>query len=313
MKNSSKKVWAFSLLELSIVMVIIAILIGGAVAATSLIKKSRLANAQILTKTSPVADMAGLKLWFEPVMEESFIKGEVKDKNKITQWNDLNPQSDRPYYLTKTIDAGHPDISYVKEGINSLPSVYFPTDSITNPQFALSSTVAFDPTIPNAIITPNNAFTFFVVEETILAASGDNYNGTVFYNGNIDSDGWGYSRTHQYKSLSISGVAKNDSLIMPKDTPHIVSATFAGGSGGAINIFRNGAAETSYLNSQTGIGANPSLNGVYAGFFVGGMWHGYTWHGKLSELIIFDHVLKVNERKEIEQYLSNKYNISLSN
>lgn len=292
---------------------IIAIFIGGATAASLMIKKSKIANAQILTKTSPVADTAGLKLWFEPVMEESFIKREIKDNNKITQWNDINPQSDKPYYLTKDVDNDSPDISYVKDGINSLPSVYFPTDSSANPKFALSSTAAVDPTIPNAIITPNNAFTFFVVEETAQASSGANENGTVFYNGNIDSNGWGYSRTNQYKSLNIGGVTKNDSLIMPNNTPHIISATFAGGSEGEINIFRNGAEETSYLNSQTGIGVTPSLNGVYAGFFVGGMWNGYTWHGKLSELIIFDHVLKVNERKEIEQYLSNKYNISLSN
>ncbi|MBU6338893.1 MAG: prepilin-type N-terminal cleavage/methylation domain-containing protein [Rickettsiales bacterium] len=60
MKKNTYK--AFSLIELSIVILVIGILFAGVMQGRSLIQKSRLKTAQSLTKSSPVSGIYGLLL-----------------------------------------------------------------------------------------------------------------------------------------------------------------------------------------------------------------------------------------------------------
>ena len=69
MKN---KVSAFTLIELSAVIVIIGILIAGVMGATGLVKKSKIAAAQSLTKASPISGITDNALWLESSGESSF-------------------------------------------------------------------------------------------------------------------------------------------------------------------------------------------------------------------------------------------------
>lgn len=65
-----KKHTAFSIVELSIVILVIGLIIGGISTSTYLIKQFRLSNARSLTQSSPVSSIEGLVGWWEPVMEE---------------------------------------------------------------------------------------------------------------------------------------------------------------------------------------------------------------------------------------------------
>ena len=79
---------AFTLIELSAVIVIIGILIAGLMGATGLVKKSKIAAAQSLTKASPIAGITDNALWLESSAESSFKDTETSTGDAVTTWYD---------------------------------------------------------------------------------------------------------------------------------------------------------------------------------------------------------------------------------
>ena len=74
MANSkNKKLLAFSLIELSIVVLIIGILIAGVTQGSRLIRQSKIKTAQNQTTNSPVNSITGLNLWLETTLDDSVI------------------------------------------------------------------------------------------------------------------------------------------------------------------------------------------------------------------------------------------------
>jgi prepilin-type N-terminal cleavage/methylation domain-containing protein len=74
---------AFTLIELSAVIAIIGILIAGVMTAPSLVKKSKIAAAQSLTKASPIAGITDNALWLESSAESSFKDTETSTGESI--------------------------------------------------------------------------------------------------------------------------------------------------------------------------------------------------------------------------------------
>jgi len=128
---------AFSLIELSIVILIIGILIAGVTQGSRLITQMRLNTARTLTNSSPVASIKDLVFWFEPTLEESFLSSQAEDQLQISQWNDINPQSIKKYFALKTASA---HVTYEDNAINSLPGVRFNGANSANGYLTLSST-----------------------------------------------------------------------------------------------------------------------------------------------------------------------------
>ena len=95
-----KKYSAFSLIELSIVILIIGVLIAGVTQASRLVRQSKLTTARTLTQSSAVNSIKGLLLWLEPTMDNSFKSSETTDANPITTWYDINPQVSLPNTFT---------------------------------------------------------------------------------------------------------------------------------------------------------------------------------------------------------------------
>jgi prepilin-type N-terminal cleavage/methylation domain-containing protein len=79
---------AFTLIELSAVIVIIGILIAGVTTATGLVKKSKIAAAQSLTKASPISGITDNALWLESSTESSFKDTESSTGDTVTTWYD---------------------------------------------------------------------------------------------------------------------------------------------------------------------------------------------------------------------------------
>jgi len=92
MKYQSKNFCkAFSLIELSIVILIIGILVAGVTQSSRLLKQFRLITARNITTSSPVSTIKDLVFWIEPTLETSFDPNEAQQDYQLTRWNDINP------------------------------------------------------------------------------------------------------------------------------------------------------------------------------------------------------------------------------
>ena len=122
MKNNKNNLSGFSLIELSIVILIIGILIAGVTQGSRLVRESRLSSAKTLTQSSDVASIADLTLWLDATDEETIETnnefGNAEDGETVTQWNDKNPQLSNGVNLTGTAE-------YREVGINGLPALDF--------------------------------------------------------------------------------------------------------------------------------------------------------------------------------------------
>ncbi len=303
--NSSSKIKAFSLIELSIVILIIGILIAGVTQSSKLVSKMKIASARSLTNSSPVTGISNLYLWLEPTLEGSFLSAEAVDGTNLSRWNDMNSQSIRPYYALKTASSA---VVFEQDGINGLPTVYFSGATGSNAFFTLSSSTTLSAT---PIATNNNSFTFFAVAKFDVAATAtDATNRVLFYNGVSGTNGWGYYKdggSSGKRNLLFGGTSKLTGSATSTATPEVISATSAGGASGAITLYTNGTAET--LASSTVTATTPGT-----GFYIGNTTFSGSvgvepWKGFISEIIIYEGVLKAADRVDIERYLGKKYGI----
>lgn len=86
-KNKLKKLKAFSLIEIAIVIIVISILISGIIGSREIINMVRLKTAQTTTTSSPVGSMKDLALWLETSLDESVT---FDSNGNVTSWNDIN-------------------------------------------------------------------------------------------------------------------------------------------------------------------------------------------------------------------------------
>ncbi len=115
---------AFSLIEISVVIVIIGILIAGVSQGIDLYNEFKLTNARTLTLNSVVSRISNLSMWWETTMENSFKTAKPNDGELINQWNDINPQRVMKINLFNTPnDASRP--AYKASAINGLPALKF--------------------------------------------------------------------------------------------------------------------------------------------------------------------------------------------
>ncbi len=119
---------AFSLIELSIVFLIIGILVAGVTQSSRLIKQMRLQVAQNITYSSPINSIKDLKIWLETSQARSInsaTNGLNPDNNdKISSWNDISPQLITKINPSQTNDSLRP--IYVETSpINNLPALKF--------------------------------------------------------------------------------------------------------------------------------------------------------------------------------------------
>jgi prepilin-type N-terminal cleavage/methylation domain-containing protein len=311
---------AFSMIELSIVVLIIGILVAGVTQSSRLVKQIKIATARSITKSSPVSGIKDLALWLEPTMDESFIEIQADDDYKVTQWNDVNPQNTIKYYAIK---AGSPDVTFTSNGINNIPSLKFLGNPGTGGYFVLSTSN----TISQASKLKNfgNRFTFFTVAKADNEVVGK-FRATFYNSSDTSSDGWGNIKTADNKR----GILFNDNMLCSTNTSNstgaaeITTAVYEGVVTGNMTMYVNGNAETTSVATQSGgdsgfvsgtstdasyspLTANPAL---YVGS-IGGPGN-ETWKGLIAEIIIFDRVLRNEERRSVEKYLSKKYGIKIT-
>lgn len=283
---------AFSLIELSLVLLIIGIIIAGVTQSSSLIRKYKLATARQLTQNSPINSMTGLMFWFESTLEQSF-DVDIEDGSSVSTWKDLNQSSSTKY---NAISSSINMPIYTENCINGLPCLTF--DGV-------------DDYIQNTIATSLTSFTIVMVMEYTHA---DNPAGSYLLS-TTSSDpantGWLFMHIRELEGNMQNGVSYPSSSIIQSvsDLDGISSpymTVFSEKTGVTVTSRTNKNDQASNLST---FGGTKNISGVILGQFSSSSFVS-PFKGKIAEVIMFDRALKVSERNDIEEYLIKKWNIN---
>lgn len=303
MDNTRKKLQAFSLIEVSIVILIIGILIIGVIESSSLVTMSKINSARALTNSSPVSSIPDLYAWFETTTENSYAEGifeDLEDGDLITTWNDINPQNRNRFTLTQSTTNYKPTYNY--DSTLGIPTLIFDgTDDV------MTSTTNFG-------ITGNPDFTIFVV----ASVSGGSYGPFLTFGNPSTCDWLMFGRNNNssengelYNGFYASGQnfthanVGTDSIF----AIHTWRRTTSNGSNNdhtGNTVYTNGTSQT--LTNQ-GTACTPSITASVLS--VGSDPEGRDLNGEIGEIIVFNRALKTEERVSVENYLSQKWNIAL--
>lgn len=278
---------AFSLIEISIVIVIIGILISGIVASSLMIKSSRMATVNSITQASPVAEMDGATMWIESTLASGFLDTEFEDQKTLSNWYDNNSQRYEHVNFTQATTASKP--LYTISTVNFLPAVKF-DGSNDYMQSSISASPFQSPnfTLIALVQTPTNATSDFI--STKNSSSGFSLGKTS--SDNISFQDYSAGTTFNF-SYTFDGKPQIISLMYTKNSSNNIAT-----------LYNNGV----LLGTSSQAGANSSNSTIYLGSKDGSS---AFWNGYIAEVIIFNRILKQDERQKIEYYLSQKYSISL--
>jgi len=317
---------AFSLLELSVVILVIGILITGVMKGGSLVSASRINSARSLTARSPVGEINGLTAWYETTALQSFGKRTVKnsenvakisvvqltesrsDEKKIEIWRDISPKcinnyetldsttslqadytgtcnlvncADKKYIcnaLSQAVVTNRP--YYSLSGINNLPSVIFEGNhSLTLDAFR------------DGEINNSTKFVVFSVDNKPASSN----TAIILNNNNLSASTQKISLGSTNILLNNGGSDANISYNI-KNT-YILGVIFSGNN----SYYK---INNSQLLSATNLGTN-----ISTGLTVGD--ENNSFRGKISEIIIFNRILKETEITEIFNYLGKKYKVQV--
>ena len=291
-KNSTNKTknLAFSLVELSIVFLVIAILIVGASQGYGLVKSARISNARSITAKSPISKSLtqGLVAWYETTSKDSFDQSQVIDGAQLTKWKDISPGSilTGKNILTTTASS---NVTYSQSSINKLPAVKF---SGSGKLSLLAFTQAY------------SEATIFLVIKLNYAPDASNYK--TILDGFSTSSDFSFSIKSDRAQLNagVSGATTTSTNSFFNSGEFAIAIYFNGSNS---KVFVNdvgsslgGASFNSGTNQLTGITLGTNKSGTLG------------FNGFISEVAVFNRVVKSSERKEIFNYFSKKYKINIT-
>lgn len=314
--KKSKKQKAFSLIELSIVIIIIGVLIAGVTQGKSLINKAKLSSARSLTQASPVAGIKNLTLWVDASKEGMMINTSnstaVESGDYIKSWSDQNPQTTNPLLFTTSTADTYP--TYLESGLNGLPTLSFDGDSTANKGDFL--TTAHDTRLAN-----QNGFSILAVfssgdefaqaNKPIITKQGIIAYASPPYSLEVSNTFWklrGRVNNSDGKTQVVTGTDMFDSnmpILLVMDHDPTDTAT-------GFNLYLNG--------NPTALVTNTPVSSIYdgAGDLSIARFSSHADHYnrfcvcKISEIIMFNRGLKNEERESIEDYLIQKWGIKTS-
>lgn len=312
MMHFSKKS-AFSLIELSIVIIVIGILISGVIQGRSLIMKAAVDSARSLTESSPVASLNSLSLWLESTSDKSFLTSESEDGELVSIWKDIKPNTPFKAQAVQSDNTYKP--KYVSNAINFLPAIELQTDTthmdINNFLPAGSS------------LTIANSFSIFVVAQTTItrntfslpeSTSGMScisHQSMLLRGSHGDTHYPGQDAAGASISFGTNGVSfcEHSSSYLPvlmiHDDDYLKPTV--------ILMEYNDKSPSLYINGtfkHTGLTSLKTY--VYPPVTIGGpsLDRENTMLGYVGEIIVFDEVLKSADRDAVNDYLKQKWGIS---
>ena len=291
---------AFSIVELSIVVLILGIMLAGIVNYNNFVLKASLVSARKITKSSTILKVENLALWLDATAQNSFKSDElantvflndISDKQTIGWWQDVNLQKIYPARLNFTANNLVNRPKYWVSAINNLPALYFDGNDFLRTENLPTNIIASENEITIFVVQnvkSSNLATFTINSSTQNAAnSGERIMLNAYYNNNFYFDFGNYNSsdrvTNAYGSISY--------LVKPQ----------------VISAIKKSDSSSFYINSKLEATQNTtsSLNTSLERY----LEIGTSFDGYIGEILIYNRALKVRERMLIEQYLKQKWKI----
>jgi hypothetical protein len=288
---NSKK--AYSLFETSVAIIILSLLIGSVIQGSRMVAMYRLQTSQSLTQSSPVNAIKNLVTWLEAASEASFDDAEEVDGSIITNWYDINQQTNVKNNAVNNSATASDHPTYKSKCINNLPCLQF------------NGTSQYMDIVQNAGYT--NELTIFVVlttynnensdNHTIIGAAGAWRSGISFRFKR--STNIAYQTPNPTNDNATGAVAANKNYIAAVVDASSTITTYLNGKANSTKSVSAGNRLTKSLSSLNIASSSISARNNF-------------FDGNIGEIIIFDRALKNYERQNIEKYLSQKWQIPLS-
>lgn len=288
------KIQAFTIAELSIVLLIIAIIIGGVLASRNMLTSARLSTLRSISAKSPIYDIPDNTFWLDVAAKRAFT-GYPSNGNTISSMFDVSPNLNTNINLVQATAANRP--KFVFDTVDGLPLIrYDGVDDI------LASSV---PIFGYQLAVPNQV-TLLVVQKfsngsnSTFAWNQNGGNNRFSIHAPLSSGGLMY---FDFGNISAGGRINSSAPANFDNTWKIL--TFVRGTGASNNaqIRINGvnfytATMTSLLNIDTS-----TILNIGAGLGASTL--------DLREIILFKRELSAAEITDIENYLSVKWKINI--
>ncbi len=289
---------AFSLIELSIVILIVGIIIAGVTQSSRLVNRAKINSARSATQSSPVASISGLSVWWEATREESFGGSQPEDGATITNWIDINPQGTTKAQTTSTSAP-----TYKSNCINSLPCLNFNGSNFLNTTVSSADLGVSTTQISMfAVVMPqslsNGTSRYFII------TNGPWVSGFVgLY---VNQSSGGLSNRAAYTNWGAGAVPIMTSAAVAVGAPYVISQA---DNGASLRIFLNGG----FSNTATPtVSIKGNGNEFYIGTYINSGTRVESFNGYIGEIIIFNRGLTTEERESVEEYLGKKWGVTIS-
>ena len=288
----------FSLMELSIVLLIISFLVFAVMQGGEVVRRAKVTAAARITKSSVVSKIDNLMLWYETTMPNSIDNKESANNAAVNIWKDISDTK------TTTNDANAPTSTqaplYIASAINGLPVLRFDgTDDFMN---------------LNGTFLVNTNYTIFVVEQRrnsktnnwIMGGTGADAfkNFGLAY---ITDTSFICKHNEEEKATKVADdniTYTVSAYSAPK--PIIHSITFNSNLGRVA--YDNGVQKSSINSAAAKTPLSSNLGQTIGSYPVGTSY----FNGDIAEIIMFTRTLSTQERKDVEEYLGKKWGIAIS-
>lgn len=285
---------AFSIAEIGVIMLIIAILFAAINEGINLYRKSKLASARNLTQNSPLIYMEGITLWVEATSKNSFDDEEPGNGDVIENWHLIDYKSLNKDTLTQS-NADYRPV-YSSSEMNGRPGVKFDGNNDLLKKSYLYSELFGTEDLTIFIVqkhdsTDSTTTTFRWITGTKLvglhAPEGSNIH---FDYGDYSVDNYRYSPV----ATNFSDAVKM--ITLKKD-------------GASADVRVNGSSIGSNISAFNGAIAPSTSGNLYLGNEKDDGTSTYNFKGLIGEFVIFNKALTDDEINSVEDYLSQKWAI----
>ena len=320
------KFQAYSMIEMSLLILIIGILFAGAYQGFNIYNETHLSSSRTLTQNSITSRLQNLAFWYETSYENSFQNNENSNGKSISMWLDRNNQQlvkynlysaqktdNKKFNYEPTTIVATTGPTYINNGVGGLPSLNFKNTNTSSNFLAMDSNFKFgkDDVTIFAVIKfknfENNAVIFDGICLKDSGASTDDDSQAInqckpLFSAKVNILGYPNLSIQNNDGSSLKSTS-NTSFKIKKDVPYIF--TFERIFNKSIALYYNGKLSSSTEENlgeidflPLKIGRNAKDLNVNSEF-------------DLSELIMIYGKLKNDHKFEIENYLSKKYSIKL--